>query len=50
MVDTLAKIEVTTPSETLTVLDTNTLVDILTERLAQMEVNPVGNIFFECGH
>ena len=37
--------EVRTLSDTLAVLDANTLIDTLTERLAEVEVNMLGNIF-----
>lgn len=40
--------EVTTLSKTLAFLDSNTLADILTERLAKVEVNTLGKIFFKC--
>ena len=46
MADRLAEMEVRTLSDTLlAVLDANTLIDTLTERLAEVEVNMLGNIF-----
>ena len=44
MADRLAEMEVRTLSDTLNVLDLNTL-NTLTERLAEVEVNMLGNIF-----
>ena len=44
MADKLAEMEVRTLSDTLNVLDLNTL-NTLTERLAEVEVNMLGNIF-----
>ena len=38
--------EVGTLSDTLAVLDANGLVDILTTRLAEVEINTLSNIFF----
>ena len=44
MADKLAEMEVRTLSDTLNVLDLNTL-NTLTERLAEVDVNMLGNIF-----
>ena len=49
MGDRQAEMAVRTLSETLPLLATNTLVDTLTDRLAKVKVNTLGNIFFHCG-
>ena len=45
MGERLAEIEVRKFSDTLAVLDVNALVESLTERLAEVEINTLSNIF-----
>lgn len=49
MGDRQAEMTVETLSETLPLLATNTLVDTLTDRLAKVKVNTLGNIYFHSG-
>jgi len=46
MADRIAEMNVSTQSSTLAVLDAKALVENLTERLAEVKENRLGNIYF----